>query len=318
MSKEQKLQSPLKSRYVLITDPKVLEMIRLEEEEEMKNGKEALYIAPNETEETFDQEIILGQGHDFVKSSTEVGQLRPIEVAIWFDDPNKNTPNSIERVHRRIINGRHRYKADPTWRREYYDFSGFSTQQDPLRPAIEYHLAKGHFDMQKKASKAERTVWVRNMCQLAMKMGATQGITEVCSWVVDLAQKQGISSGNAIREVCEDQFKNTEMRSRRQDKTFESQGVDTIEVKKLKKVAGEKFQELEATKLKLIAQNDQQVKEIDGLMNDNKKLNSVMEDLQQQLRIVANISHEAKCQCGKLTEIKVDASSGRIIITDKK
>jgi hypothetical protein len=41
MSKEQRLQSPLKSRYVLISDPKVLERIRLEEEEEMKNGREA-------------------------------------------------------------------------------------------------------------------------------------------------------------------------------------------------------------------------------------------------------------------------------------
>jgi len=124
MSKEQKLQSPLKSRYVLITDPVVLEKIRLEEEEAMSKGFDALYIAPNETEETFDQEIILGHGHDFLKSSAEVGQLRPIEIAIWFDDPNRESLNSIDRIHRRIINGRHRYKSDPTWRREYYDFSG--------------------------------------------------------------------------------------------------------------------------------------------------------------------------------------------------
>jgi len=170
--------------------------------------------------------------------------------------------------------------------------------------------------MQKKASKSERAVWVRNMCEFGMRKGID--VTDCCSWVVNLAVDQGISSDDAIREVCEPKFKNQMKVLAKEGMTFAKTGKDTKEVKKLKKVAGEKLVEMEAHKLKLETSNTQLQTQIDGLTDDNKKLNNVMEDLQQQLRIVANISHEAKCQCGKLTEIKVDASSGRIIITDKK
>ena len=316
MSNDQKLQSPLEKKYVLITDPKLLEKLKLEEEEALKNGEQALYIAPNETEETFDQEIMSGHGHDLKKSSEEVGQLRPIEVAVWFDDPNKKSQNSIERIHRRIINGRHRFKADAGWRREYYDFSGFATEDSPMQPAIEYNLAKGHFDMQKKATRAERTVWVRNMNTLAMKNGVPK--TDCCNWVCQIAKAQGISNENSIREVCDTDFKNKEMSGRKKDKTFELSGKETKEVKKLKKVAGAKYQESEAQKLKLETENTQLQKEIIGLREDNTKSVNVMEDLQQQIRLVGNINHEHKCQCGIESTIKVESTTGKVVVSPKE
>jgi len=317
MSNEQKLQSPLKSKYTLITDPKVLEKIKLEEDKAIKDGDDALYIAPNETNETYDQEMVSARGHDLKTSADNVGQLRAIEVSVWFDDPNKNSTNSTLRIHRRIINGRHRYNADPKWRREYYDFSGFATKDNKLSPVVEYNLAKGHFDMQKKATKGERTVWVRNMCELEMKMGTP--VTEVCDHVVKKAKSEGISNENSIREVCEEKFKNVEMSSRKKDKTFESKGIDTKEIKKLKKVAGEKYQEMESKKLKLETENHQLQKEIIGLREDNTKGTNIMEDLQQQLRLVANINQEEKCKkCGSVTQLKVDASSGKVHISEKK
>jgi len=316
MSNEQELTSPLKSKYTLIKDPKLLEKIKLEEEEEIKNGKEALYIAPNETDETMDQDMLNARTHDLKTSADNVGQLRALEVAVWFDDPNKNSTNSLMRIHRRIINGRHRYRADITWRREYYDFSGFATKDDKINPVLEYNIAKGHFDMQKKATREERTVWVRNMCELGMKLG--QEVTSICNWVVKRAKKEGISNKDAITEVCEDKFKDTEMRNRKLGKTFESTGVDTKEVKKLKKVAGEKYQEMEAKKLKFETENHQLQKEIIGLKEDNTKGVNVMEDLQQQIRLVANIDQEEKCQCGIVTKLKVDAGSGKVIISEKK
>jgi len=317
MSNEQKLTSPLETtKYTLITDPKVLAKIKAEEEEAKKKGDQTLYIAPNETDETFDQDILAGRGHNYKKSSEEVGQLRAIEVAIWFEDPNKDSPNSNERIHRRIINGRHRYRDVPEWRREYYDFSGFATKDDKLKPVLEYNLAKGHFDMQKKATKGERTVWARNMCELGMKNGIP--VSDCCNWVVKLAKEQGISNENSIREVCENKFKNPEMKNRKQDKTFESKGKDTQEIKKLKKVAGEKYQVMEATKLKLENENTQLQKEIIGLREDNTSKNKVQEDLQQQLRLVANIEQEHTCKCGIKSEMKVDASSGKVLVSLKK
>ena len=223
----------------------------------------------------------------------------------------------MERVHRRIINGRHRYKRNQSWRREYYDFSSFASQDKPLQPAIEYNLAKGHFDMQKKATKGERTVWVRNMNTLAMKQGIPKA--DCCNWTVQIAKAQGISGESSIREVCDPEFKNKEMSNRKKDKTFEVSGKETKEIKKLKKVAGEKYIDLEATKKRIETENTQLQKEIIGLREDNTKTMSINEDLTQQLRLVANINHQHQCKrCGALSDIKVEASSGKIIISDKK
>ncbi len=171
--------------------------------------------------------------------------------------------------------------------------------------------------MQNKADNGERTEWTRNMCELGMKNGIPKA--DCCNWVVQLANAQGISNENSIREVCEEQFKNKEMSKRKLDKTFESKGKETKEIKKLKKVAGEKFVEMEAKKLRLETDNTQLQKEIIALKEDNNKTMKINDDLQQQLRLVANIEQEHLCKkCGKVSEIKVDASTGKVNISDKK
>jgi len=302
MSKEQKLQKPL-AKYKIITDPKIIAEL----------DKLPLYIPPNETDETYDEDFISGQGNDLSKSSEQVGQLRPIEVSVWFNDPQKDSTNSIDRIHLRVINGRHRYKKDPTWRREYYDFTDFVVAgEDPI---VEYYFAKGHFDMQKTATREERAVWVNNMCEHAMKTLGLQA-DKCCEWVVDRANEQGISSGTSIREVAEKRFKDPKQMLRKEGKTFESAGKDTLEVKKFKKVAGEKYVELEAVKLRLETENTTLQKENIGLHQQANKTQLIVADLQQQLRLVANIEQESKCQCGKTTKLTVDASSGKVIISE--
>jgi len=300
MSDEQKMNALLHAKYKIINDEKMIEEL----------NKLPLYIAPNETDETYDKDILSGKGHDLKKSSEEVGQLRPIEVAVWFDDPNKDSDRSTDRIHLRIINGRHRYKFVPEWRREYYDFSGFVKQK--INPVEEYYYAKGHFDMQKKASKSERAVWAKDMCEMFMREGTPAH--ECCKKLVEKCKGQGISNENSIREVCAPEFKDKEMMSRKMGKTFESKGKDTIEVKKMKKVAGEKFVDIEAKKLKLESENTQLQKEVIGLKEDNKKVQSVTEDLQQQLRLVANIGQEHVCKCGHKSKLTVDASSGKVLV----
>ncbi len=300
MSNEQEMDSPLHAKYKIITDKKIIDGL----------NKLPLYVAPNETEETYDKDILSGKGHDLKKSSEEVGQLRPIEVAVWFDDPNKDSDRATDRIHMRIINGRHRYKFVPEWRREYYDFSEFVKQK--INPVEEYYYAKGHFDMQKKASKSERAVWAKDMCEMFMKEGTPPH--ECCKKLVEKCKQQGISNENSIREVCSAEFKDKEMMSRKMGKTFESKGMDTKEIKKLKKVAGEKFVDMESRKLKLESENTQLQKEIIGLRDDNKKGVNVQEDLQQQLRLVANIGQEHVCKCGHKSKLTVDASSGKVLV----
>jgi len=300
MNEEQEMESPLHAKYTRITDKKIIEEL----------DKLPLYVAPNETEETYDKDILAGQGHDLKKSSEEVGQLRPLEVAVWFDDPNKASDRSTSRIHLRIINGRHRYRFVPDWRREYFDFSGFV--KDGKNPIAEYYFAKGHFDMQKKASRGERSVWVVDMCQLFMDEGTPA--PDCCNKLVHLCDEQGISNENSIREVCPPHFKDKEMMGRKLGKTFEKKGEDTKEVKKFKKVAGEKFHQLEALKIKLETDNTQLTKENIGLHENATKQERIMTDIQQQLKLVSMIEQEQTCECGVKTKIKVDASSAKILI----
>ena len=305
MSNDQKLQKPL-IKYKVITDKKIIEEL----------DKLPLYIPPNETEETYDTEFISGEKNDLTKSSEKAGELRPIEVSIWFDDPQKESTNSIDRIHLRIIDGRHRYKINPNWRREYHDFSEFARAgSDPI---VEYYFAKGHFDMRKTATKEERKVWVNDMCEHAMK---SLGLPpqECCTWVIQQARIQGISNEKSIRDVCPKEFKDPSHVLVKEGKTFAKTGKDTKEIKKLKKVAGEKFVELEATKLRLETENVKLEKENIGLHEEANNTQRVVADLQQQLRLVANIEQESKCEeCGKVTKLSVDASSGKVLVSESK
>lgn len=81
------------------------------------NTKE-LFIPPSEKPETLDKKSL--KKNFLKKSKDEVGYLYPIKVAVWFEDPYKDSQTSEKRVHMRPFDGRHRYLQDPNWPKEYY------------------------------------------------------------------------------------------------------------------------------------------------------------------------------------------------------
>jgi len=298
-AEQQSVENPLEGKYVRITDPKLIEEL----------NKTELWIAPNETDETYDTKILGGQSHDYNKSAESVGQLRPIEVAVWKEDPNGKSDNSPERIHMRIINGRHRYRQNPDWRREYYDFGVYEKQK--IDPVMEYYLARGHFDMQKKASREERRVLVIDMATRLMKKG--KPAPECCSEIIKIMEKQGISNENSIREVCPRDFKDQERAERKEGKTFEKAGRDTKEVVKLKKVAGEKYKDMEDKKILLETENTKMQRENIDILADLKKQHDVMDEMQSKLRVLGEMGQKIKCKCGNEIPVKVDVTSSKII-----
>lgn len=300
MSTDQSMKNPLEGRYVRITDPKIIAEL----------DKQELWIAPNETDETYDMRIVGGTSHDYNKSADKVGQLRPIEVAVWKKDPNGKSDNSPERIDMRIINGRHRYRQMPNWRREYYDFGVY--EEKGIDPVMEYYFARGHFDMQKKASREERRVLVIDMTTRLMKQGTPA--PQCCTEIVKLCESQGISNENAIREVCPRQFKDQEHAERKLGKTFEKSDRDTKETIKFKKVAGEKFKDMEDKKILLETENTKLQKENIGLNEDLNKQHSVVEEVQSKLRVIAEMDYKVKCKCGIETPVKIDVTSSKIIV----
>lgn len=300
MSADQEMQNPLEGKYARITDPKLIEEL----------NKQDLWIAPNETDETYDLKILQGQSHDYLKSSENVGQLRPIEVAVWKEDPNAKSDNSPERIHMRIINGRHRHRQNPNWRREYYDFGVYKDKK--VDPVMEYYLARGHFDMQKKASREERRVLVVDMATRLMRQG--KPAPQCCNEIVKIMDKQGISNENSIRDVCPKEFKDQEHAGRKEGKTFEKSGRDTKEVVKLKKVAGEKYQQMEGQKVKLEMQYTNVQKENIGLHSDLKKQHDTIEEVQSKLRVLGLVEDKIKCNCGIEIPVKLDTTSNKIIV----
>ncbi len=104
--------------------------------------QQKLYIAPSETEETFDKELL--QNDKLLRSAKAVGQLSPIVVAIYPNDPYKDS-NSEQRLHLRIIEGRHRYKQDPNWKREYWLIDDFQ----------EYCKLRLNYDIKKRSNPTE-------------------------------------------------------------------------------------------------------------------------------------------------------------------
>lgn len=298
---EQELHNPLEGKYVRIEDQKTIEEL----------DKLDLYIAPNETDETYDTKILAGQSHDYIKSSNSVGQLRPIEVAVWREDPNASSDNSPERIHMRIINGRHRYRQDPKWRREYYNFGVY--EKSGVDPVMEYYLARGHFDMQKKASREERRVVVLDMVTRLLKKGMPA--PQCCNEVVKICDAQGISNENSIREVCPREFKDRDHSDRKEGKTFEKAGRETKETVKLKKVAGEKFKELEDTKIKLEMDYTQIQKENIGLHEEIKKQQTISDEVQSKLRVLSSVDGSVKCsKCSTDIPVKLDVTSNKIIV----
>lgn len=278
MSETQEMEKQFKTTFEPITDPK-----RIAELDKMD-----LYIAPNETDVTFDQEHIQNDFQNLKDSEKTVGQLKPIEVCVWPDDPEKGIENSHERIDMRIINGRHRYRANKGWRREYYDFTQYAKVGGDA--VAQYWFARGHFDLQKKQPKEERAVFINDLAEHYMKLGTPAN--QCCTMIVNLLEKQGISSSVRIREVCDSKFKDKEMANRKLEKTFKATGRETKEEKKLKKVAGQKFADMEGKALKFESENTNLMKEQDGLRKTISEQDKAMVEMQSDLRIYSVLNAE--------------------------
>jgi len=74
---------------------------------------------------------------------------------------------------------------------------------------------------------------------------------DICSKIVKGFNEIGWLNENTVREFCPDQFKDREMASRKLGKTFHKMGKDTKQDKNIKKIAKEKFNELEKEKYQL-------------------------------------------------------------------
>jgi len=126
--KRKKDKLPKGKKPKIITDTKLIEEL----------NKLTPYICPSEDAETFDNKLLK---KNLLKNSEQaVGQQYPIKIAVWFEDPNKDSQTSEKRVHMRIIDGRHRYKQDASWVREFYDCSNLD----------EYYILRFNLDIKKK------------------------------------------------------------------------------------------------------------------------------------------------------------------------
>ena len=132
-----------------ITVPKIIEEL----------NKQPLYIPPSEDWETYDSEA--ERDEIFLKSEKVIGQYEPITVAVWFDDPNKDSTNSQERVHLRVVNGRHRYLQVPNWKRRYIKVNSVK----------QYWTYRLHIDTRKRDNPEEQKKIFRWIGEQLMKQG---------------------------------------------------------------------------------------------------------------------------------------------------
>ena len=177
-----------------IDDPEIIQ----------KLDNELLFIPSDETSSTYDMEQVSG----LPISESEVGQLRPIEVAIWWDDPNRGN-DKPHRIHLRPFNGRHRAKANPNWRREYYDLSEYS---DPI---LEYFKARHHFDLQKNRTKHERRVYIKEVADYFFN-NLHIPEHEVCKKITEFLVSQDGISAITVSRYCPDNYKDPIQKARAQ------------------------------------------------------------------------------------------------------
>ncbi len=140
---------PLTGKVEIITNQKLI----------LELDKQDLYIPPGETWETFDQEML--RQDVLKKSANAIGQHSPISVAVWVDDPNKESDISHERVHLRIIDGRHRYKQNPKWKRQYISVNSFE----------QYCKYRLNIDLKKNHNPKEKEMLFGMMGRYLLKQG---------------------------------------------------------------------------------------------------------------------------------------------------
>ncbi len=290
---------PLEAKYVKVTDPKKIE----------EYNKLDLYIPPHETTATFDTKLLKDDVYN--KSKDRVGQLRPIEIAVWEDDPNKASKNSHFRIHLRIMNGRHRYRQDKSWDRVYYDFKPIA--DSGANATLAYLQARQHFDLQKAQSPEEKVMLLEETAEIILKTTAIP-MDKVCNEMVKLFVPQGLMSEVTIRNLCPVRYKDKEMSDRKKGHTFEEKGKDTKKKLEAKQIAKDQITKLEADKNKLTTNLTKMESDKIGVEKELKKQLKVVDEVQAKLRIVATIENEIECKCGNKIPVKVDTTSNKVLV----
>lgn len=288
MSTEEAKEIKPLTGYAEITDPELIE----------KYNKLELFIATNEGLDTMDTEHL----SMLKESRNRVGTLRPIEVAINEDDPYRDTQRN-DRIHLRIINGRHRYMDDPKSPRKYYSIPSFDN----------YNLARLHFDLQKKKSAKEMKVVFNNWAEKKMKEDMIPP-AEVCGKLIEELHLNGIQlSETTVRELLDPIYKDPAKSKAKSGKTFEKSGKKTKIDKIVDEKAGQKLDAKEAELLKYKNEVDALQIENDGLRKDNTAKTAALEEVESKLRIVSALTTTYGEGENKIT-ISVDAVENKIIV----
>lgn len=238
--------------YAQVTDPEPI----------ARYDQMTLYIPQHEKPETLDIEMMTRQA--YAESAKEVGHFRPIEVAICEHDPEKDSSVAHDRVHLRIINGRHRYLQDPTWPRNYYYIDNI----------LEYFKARKTFDMQKECTAKEKEMLITEITEALLR---TENIApeDCCSEIIK--RKLTHWSGNTVMNYCPSHFKHNAISEFRKTQTYENLGKET----KQEKLAREISQ-------KHISKKDKQItelnKEITDLTTQNVTLSDEKKMLEEKLK----------------------------------
>ncbi len=230
-----------------ITDSKLIEEL----------NKLPLYICPSEDAETFDKKLL--QKNLLKNSEQVVGQQYPIKVAVWFEDPNKDSQTSEKRVNMRIIDGRHRYKQNANWLREYY----FCSNLD------EYYNLRFNLDIKKKDNPKEKK---SSLKRYGDYLNQEEGIplekigSTMCKRLKGMHKSQ-------ILKYLPDEWKDQTKANNRKGKTKQKNGKN-IHEKCLQEIANLKAKYLqEITNLK--AKNQR-------LWNENSKLKDYLAMLERE------------------------------------
>jgi len=219
-----------------------------------KLDKMDLYVCPSETEETYDQEMI--QNNTLKKSADAVGQDSAIYVAVWPEDPNKDSATSEERVHGRIISGRHRHRADRNWKKKYIWITGGFNQYLYFRMA---------FDCKKKDNQAEKKAVLTMQGNHLLKQGCPieKIAATLCRLHPEMHKPQIL---NWLPEEWKDPTKATNR-------------LGKTKPKNEKKMDEKCLEELENLK----AEIKRKAEEIKDLENENQRLKMHNDDLFKQL-----------------------------------
>ena len=230
-----------------ITDPKLIREL----------DKQPLYISPSETEKTFDKDLL--KNNRLKKSCEKVGHGDPILVAAWFDDPNRDSETSEERVHLRIIEGRHRYLQDKNWPRKYIYVGStwlFLSYQD-------------YFGIRKKDNPEERKARIIARGNFLLNHGTSlQKIAaELCRWLEDTHWPKEIL--DCVPQEWKDPTKATNRLGKTKPKN--------------EKTMDEKCQE-ELENLKV--ENQRLEQEVENLKKENQRLEQEVENLKKEKQLV--------------------------------